>query len=289
MDISFASRDCEESAESDRITAPLQKGSKFFRPKHWHDHGLHFIKIWQRIYWIRQTCNFAERIKMDSLEALTCSWTYNFFKRLQRICWIRGWLQAGLVQLWQKGSKLFRLKHGHDHGHHFIKRWWRIWCYSFAYTFDSEPPPFRKGWLHHQWHKLQAKCISYNPTRGGPCSCLINSRIFLLYIFFKGKLLLNCADRWWTQGLESWDHHHHNLEGCGRKGFVLLLYQVNCSENTFHWCHIISPKRASASLSVCLSVCSFLHIMSSHHVRCYFHTQTLLLSCSLGDTRHKSI
>jgi hypothetical protein len=111
MDISFASRDCEESAESgamsliklliqnllfsgrddritdranleqsalhtilsipqsffinpccfflcpgmntDRITAPLQKGSKFFRPKHWHDHGLHFIKIWQRIYWIR--------------------------------------------------------------------------------------------------------------------------------------------------------------------------------------------------------------------------------------------
>ncbi len=35
---------------------------------------------------------------------------------------------------------------------------------------------------------------------------------------------------------------------------LLLWHQVNWSENTFPWCHTISPKRASASLSVCLSV-----------------------------------
>jgi hypothetical protein len=95
MDISFASRDCEEYAESgamslitlliqnleqstlqtilsipqsffinpccfflclgmitDKIIAPVQKGSKFFCSKHWHDYGLHFIKIRQRICWI---------------------------------------------------------------------------------------------------------------------------------------------------------------------------------------------------------------------------------------------
>ncbi len=27
-------------------------------------------------------------------------------------------------------------------------------------------------------------------------------------------------------GLESGDHHHHNLEGCGRKGFVACAFVV---------------------------------------------------------------
>lgn len=70
----------------------------------------------------RQICNFAERIKIDSLEALTCSWTYNFFKRLQRICWIR--------------------------------------CYVFACTFDLEPLPLRKGIIASSTVEIASKMHS---------------------------------------------------------------------------------------------------------------------------------
>jgi hypothetical protein len=188
---------------TERITVSVQKGLKFFCSKHWHDHEHHFIKIWQRICWIRcyalalliqnillsgrddciitwhksqakciscnlstsqsffinpswfflfclfvswddyrQTCNFAERIKMDSLEALTCSWTYNFFKRLQRICWIR--------------------------------------CYVFACTFDLEPLPLRKGIITSSTVEIASKMHSIQ-------SFFINSYLlFLFWLFVSG-------------------------------------------------------------------------------------------------------
>ncbi len=143
----------------------------------------------------RQTCNFAERIKMDSLEALTCSWTYHFFKFCglgnQSVCWIRCYVFACTFDLepapLMKGiitsSTVESLEAWTWSWTSFHQEMVKNLVLQFCLHFWFRTSSFQKGMIASSMAQIASKLYfiqSLNPTRGGPCSCLIYSRILLL-------------------------------------------------------------------------------------------------------------
>lgn len=167
----------------------------------------------------RITATLTERIKIISLEAWTWSWT-SFHQEM-------------------------------------VKNLVLQFCLHFWFRTSS----FQKGMIASSTVQIARKMYviqSLDPTRGGPCSCLIDSRICFCRFSSRASCfwILQIADelKVWNLGIIiiiTWKVAEEKDLWCVL--LLLLLYQVNCSENTFPWCHTIFPKRASACLSVLFS------------------------------------